>query len=160
MAQKLADMLQDVVERETEGLEAITEEASAKAEAGKWCAKEELGHLLDSAVNNRIRMVKAALEGGFEGPGYDQVGWVALSGYSELPWRTLVASWRLHNTMLAHLVNRVPQERLDAQCVIGANPPVTLGFVIEDYVLHMQHHLDHILGRETVRQYPGAALPW
>jgi hypothetical protein len=50
-------------------------------------------------------------------------------------------------------------QRLDAQCVIGANPPVTLGFVIEDYVLHMQHHLDHILGRDTVRQYPGAALP-
>jgi hypothetical protein len=34
---------------------------------------------------------------------------------------------------------------------------VTLRFLIEDYVLHMQHHLDHILGREKVTQYPGAA---
>jgi hypothetical protein len=31
---------------------------------------------------------------------------------------------------------------------------VTLGFVIEDYIKHMQHHLDKILAREAVTQYP------
>lgn len=159
MAQTLAAMLQDVVDRELRLLEGITEEASSKSDPGKWSKKEELGHLLDSAVNNHVRIVKATLDGAFEGPGYDQMRWVDLTGYREMPWETLVASWRLHNLVLAHLIGRVPEERLEATCVIGANPPATLGFVIEDYVLHMQHHLDHILGRETVRQYPGAALP-
>jgi hypothetical protein len=42
-------------------------------------------------------------------------------------------------------------------CRIGSADPVTLRFLIEDYVLHMQHHLDHILGREKLTQYPGAA---
>lgn len=158
MIQKLAGMLQDVVDRETTALQAITEQVSAAADAGKWSRKEELGHLLDSATNNRVRIAKAALEGSFEGPGYDQVGWVSLSGYREMSWRMLVESWRLQNLMLAHLVNRIPEERLNAPCVIGANPPATLAFVIEDYILHMQHHLDHILGRGTVRQYPSAAL--
>jgi hypothetical protein len=40
---------------------------------------------------------------------------------------------------------------------MGDATPVTLGFLIDDYVLHMQHHLDHILGREKLTQYPGAA---
>jgi hypothetical protein len=35
---------------------------------------------------------------------------------------------------------------------------VTLEFLIEDYVLHMQHHLDHILERNVITEYPGAAL--
>jgi hypothetical protein len=42
--------------------------------------------------------------------------------------------------------------------VIGDSAPVTLRFLIEDYVLHMQHHLDHILRRDNLTQYPGAAL--
>jgi hypothetical protein len=40
---------------------------------------------------------------------------------------------------------------------VGNDAPVTLQFVIEDYVAHMQHHLDHILRRETVTQYPRPA---
>jgi hypothetical protein len=157
MAQQLADMLQQVTEREFPALQALQDTTTAAP--GKWSKQEELGHLLDSAGNNRLRIVRAALEGSFEGPGYDQVGWVALHGYNELPWQTLVEFWRLHNVVLAQLVRRVPEDRLGAPLRIGDNPPLTLGFVIEDYVLHMQHHIDHILGRATVRQYPGAALP-
>jgi hypothetical protein len=29
-----------------------------------------------------------------------------------------------------------------------------LSALIGDYVLHMQHHLDHLLARETVTRYP------
>jgi hypothetical protein len=54
-------------------------------------------------------------------------------------------------------VKRIPEERLAASCVISEGAPVTLRFIIEDYILHMQHHLDHILGREKITQYPGAA---
>ena len=78
-------------------------------------------------------------------------------GYHELPWLSLLDTWRQHNELLARLVKRIPEERLAASCRIGSDDPVTLRFLIEDYVLHMQHHLDHILGREKVTQYPGAA---
>ena len=50
----------------------------------------------------------------------------------------------------------IPDDRLDAGCVI-ASKPVTLGFLIDDYILHMQHHIDHILRRDAVTEYPGAA---
>jgi hypothetical protein len=59
--------------------------------------------------------------------------------------------------MLGRVVKRIPDERLEASCRIGSDAPVTLRFLIEDYILHMQHHLDHILRREKITQYPGAA---
>jgi hypothetical protein len=37
---------------------------------------------------------------------------------------------------------------------VGKDAPVTLEFLIDDYILHMQHHLDHILAREHVTAYP------
>jgi hypothetical protein len=33
---------------------------------------------------------------------------------------------------------------------------VTLKFLIEDYVRHLRHHVDHILRREKITQYPAA----
>ena len=49
-----------------------------------------------------------------------------------------------------------PMERLQTKCFIGESAPVTLDFLIEDYVLHMQHHIDHLLGREKITAYPSA----
>ena len=74
-----------------------------------------------------------------------------------MPWPSLLETWRQHNELLARLVKLIPKERLAVSCRIGGADPVTLQFLIEDYVLHMQHHLDHILGREKLTQYPGAA---
>jgi hypothetical protein len=42
-------------------------------------------------------------------------------------------------------LERIPEDRLKAECRIGDGPAVTLEFVIDDYIRHMQHHLDHIL---------------
>ncbi len=160
MPHDLGRRLQAAVERESVALEAITEaEASrASSEQQGWSRKEELGHLLDSAANNHVRFVRACLEAPFEGPAYDQNGWVRVHAYNELGWATLVGFWRQYNSVLAHLVSEIPEQRLSTQCSIGSGQPVTLGFVIEDYILHMQHHLDHILNREKITQYPGAAI--
>jgi len=39
---------------------------------GKWCAKEVLGHLIDSASNNHQRFVRGQLAPSYEGPSYTQ----------------------------------------------------------------------------------------
>jgi hypothetical protein len=56
------------------------------------------------------------------------------------------------------LIARIEPDRLTVLCFIGENAPDTLGFVIEDYILHMQHHIDQLLRRDVVRQYPGASF--
>lgn len=159
MAAKLSNLIRGTIEAELPNLRALTEEcASIPRGAGKWCPKEELGHLIDSAANNHQRFVRAALDGEFRGPSYAQDEWVRLHGYREMPWDAIVTFWHRYNLLLAEVAARIPEERLPAPCFIGGAPPVTLQFVIEDYVLHMRHHLDQLLRRATVTAYPGAAM--
>lgn len=119
-----------------------------------WSQREELGHLIDSAVNNHRRIVRAVLEPAYEGPSYDQEGWVTVHRYREIPWTELVDAWHAHNRILLPLIAGIPEAKLGTSCRVGDGAPVTLGFLIDDYVLHMQHHLDNVLRRSVVTTYP------
>jgi hypothetical protein len=159
MPEHLAQSLKEAVDREAVFLKAVTErDASRKPVAGAWSQKEELGHLIDSATNNHVRFVRASLEPEFRGPGYEQDGWVNAHRYNEMPWADLIDFWKNYNLLLARLVEHLPENLMGRKCIVGESQPVTLEFLIEDYVLHMQHHLDHILERNVITEYPGAAL--
>jgi hypothetical protein len=158
MAEKLSQLLRRRIEAELPNLRALSDErASTRRGEGQWSAKEELGHLTDSAANNHIRFVGGAIGPEFRGPGYAQNEWVRLHGYRDMPWAAMVAFWYQYNLLLAELVARIPENRLETPCFIGGKPPVSLRFLIEDYVHHMQHHIDQLLRREAITQYPGAA---
>ena len=151
--------LEQTIEREYPILCAMTEEQAVVHPAGaeSWSPKQELGHLIDSAANNHIRFVRAAIEPEYRGPGYAQNDWVDLHGYQEMPWQSIVDFWFQYNQFLARLIARIPESSMKTLCFIGSGAPVTLAFVIEDYVLHMQHHVDHMLGRERITAYPSAS---
>jgi hypothetical protein len=118
--------------------------ASIPWRAGAWTRKQILGHLLDSAANNRQRFVRATLDGAYDGPGYAQDSWVELHGYAEQSWGTLLRWWQAEHEILAQLVDRIPSDRLAAKCVIDGAAPLTLQFVVDDYVAHQKHHLAQI----------------
>src|SRR5579884_929830 len=108
MLTDFARELRRVIEKETPFLEALDDsQAELRPAPDKWCPKEELGHLLDSAANNHQRFVRATIEGEFRGQGYAQDEWVALHAYREMPWKLLVELWRDYNTLLAHLIDRI-----------------------------------------------------
>ena len=158
MATPPSTLLTQTIERELPHLRTLTDESAAQSDGrpGSWTRKQELGHLIDSAANNHMRIVLATAEGEFRGEGYAQDKWVEAHGYRHMPWQWLVDFWYRYNEFLSYLIARVPDESMSNRCLIGRDAH-TLRFVIEDYVLHMQHHLDHILGRATVRAYPQAA---
>ncbi len=143
----LSERLQSVVALGEPRLRSIADRpGSVIAPKGDaWSRKETLGHLIDSATNNRVRFIKAALEGKYVGPVYDGVGWVKLGGYEEMEWSDLIVLWKTLNGALANVLERIPREKLAAECRVGDLQPVTLGFLIEDYILHMEHHLDHMV---------------
>jgi hypothetical protein len=107
---------------------------------GGWTRKQIVGHLLDSAANNRQRFVRAAAHGRYTGPKYAQEAWVQAHGYAEQTWETLLRWWQTEHEILAAVVDRIPQERLEAECVVGDDAPVTLRFLIEDYLTHQRWH--------------------
>src|SRR5947209_18258108 len=155
----LSQSLFETITVEEPRLHSMSEQAaSSSPRAAAWTRKQELGHLIDSATNNRVRFIRGALENGFAGPSYDGEGWVAIAGYNEIPWASLIDLWKALNEALVRVVDNIPPDRLSAQCRVGDAQPVTLQFLIDDYVLHMRHHLDHIIGRDHMTEYPGAAL--
>jgi hypothetical protein len=119
--------------------------------AGGWTRKQIVGHLLDSATNNRQRFVRAATDGSFAGPNYAQEPWVAAHGYAQQPWPTLLRWWQVEHEILAAVVDRIPAERLEASCAVGDDAPVSLRFLIEDYLRHQRWHLAQLAPESAAR---------
>ncbi len=110
-----------------------------------WSAREVLGHLIDSACNNHRRFVVAQACDLVRFDGYDQNAWVSRQRYHEVPWRDLVALWIAYNRLLAHVIAVTPAAALacSAASPDGATQ-ITLGFVMEDYVQHLRHHVQEL----------------
>jgi hypothetical protein len=108
---------------------------------GGWTRLEIVGYLLDSAANNRQRFVRAAIDGHYAGPGYAQDAWVAAHGYNDQSWETLLRWWQVEHEILAAVVDRIPDDRLQTSCVVGEDAPVPLRFLIEDYLAHQRWHV-------------------
>ncbi|MGP8173905.1 MAG: DinB family protein [Terracidiphilus sp.] len=108
---------------------------------GGWSRKQIVGHLLDSAANNRQRFVRAAADGHYAGPKYAQDAWVAAHCYAAQPWETLLRWWEAEHEILAAVVDQIPEDRLNASCIVGDDAPVSLRFLIEDYLRHQRWHL-------------------
>jgi hypothetical protein len=118
--------------------------ASADRGPGTWVRKEILGHLIDSAANNHQRFVRAPSGDPFVWPGYEQDAWVSANRYRDRPWAELVDLWASMNRHLAYAIESVPASALQTRCIIGGNEPVTLEWLMRDYLRHLRHHLAQI----------------
>ena len=143
--QKIINEFTSLLEQSSITLAGISESDSKKKSApGQWSKKEILGHLIDSAANNHQRFVRAQSTAELRIPGYEQEVWVATQRYQSESWENLVQLWKSYNHHLLHLISAIPENVLSHHCFIGDNKPVTLEFVIQDYVRHLKHHLEQI----------------
>lgn len=127
------------------------EEAGAKPYRDKWSFKEILGHLIDSASNNQqrlVRMQEVPHIGAFR---YSQEHWVGSQQYGSEPWGDLVELWFRYNRHLVHVIACVNPATLGHLCDVGDPRPVTLKWIIEDYVRHVEHHLRQIMPEAGAR---------
>jgi DinB family protein len=138
--------LQRIIEETEKRLSAFSEAESQERPApDKWSRKEALGHLIDSASNNHQRFVRAQLQGELVFPGYAQESWNRAQQYQSEPWDNLVRLWASYNRHLAHVIAAIPESSAGKKCAIGDHEPVTLEFLVTDYVRHLEHHLGQIL---------------
>lgn len=148
MLQSLADELARVIDIAGVELRAIDDSvAAAKRAPDVWSVKEIVGHLVDSAANNHQRFVRAQPGREFSFPGYEQDAWVQSQDYQNQSWPELVDLLVLYNHHLAHVIRRMPDSASAVPCRIGTNEAVSLAFLVEDYLVHLRHHLKQIQER-------------
>ena len=141
-----AARLHDAIGDALQLFQGVDETRTTRPKAGGgWCARQIIGHLIDSACNNHRRFVLGQSPALTKYDGYDGDAWVAHQHYEKVPWRDLVTLWTAYNRHLAHVISCVPDD-VAAREAIGpdGDERVTLAFLMDDYVTHMQHHLEQI----------------
>jgi hypothetical protein len=118
--------------------------ARVRPAPGKWSRLEELGHLADSAANNHQRIVRAQLEDRPAMPGYDGEAWVRLHDYQSREWPDVIDLWLVLNRQLLAAARAAPDAAWSRMLTVGGGAPMTLAFLVDDYVRHLAHHLRHI----------------
>lgn len=157
MSAELLDSLPVIVNDAASRMLAIPDGvASQPRPSGEWSRKEIIGHLIDSAVNNQARFVRAQMQDDLIFPGYDQDAWVRVQRYRERSWSELVEIWRVYNLQIAAVMGATPRAERERPRLhhnlqdigfqrLPDGVDATLGFLMRDYVAHLQHHLRQVL---------------
>lgn len=128
-----------------ETLRKVTDlQAANRPTATKWSTKEILGHLIDSAINNNVRIIRSQQISLLEIPGYDQEFWTKGQAWQFTDWQEIITLWISINAHLALTIRTIPTDALQNRIKVNENEPVTLGYLIGDYLVHMKHHLTQI----------------
>jgi hypothetical protein len=127
------------------------EELLHKPAPGKWSKQEVLGHLIDSAINNLKRFTEIQfLPQPYKVISYRQNELVAINHYQDLPLAHLLDLWKTLNQQISYVVQNIPTEKfnypVDPQYDNGEMK--SLGWIICDYVAHLEHHLRQLTGNE------------
>lgn len=146
----------DTINSATARLKDIPEEQSRRRRSpDDWAPIEILGHLIDSAANNHQRFMRGQFTDDLVFPGYEQNQWVSSQKYREESWSDVIQLWSAYNLHLVHMASVIPEDVLTksrsphtldkiAFNLVDKNEPATLEYLIRDYVVHLQHHLNQI----------------
>ena len=145
MINEAINKLNAIVAEYPEQFQGIAEDKfSFKPSPEKWSKKEILGHLIDSATNNHQRFIRAQFEDKPE-IYYDQDMWVQYNYYNDMPLNQLIHFWTAYNLQLIEVMKRIPGKNLVLECKMRDGSYLTLDFLVNDYVVHLQHHLNQIV---------------
>lgn len=114
---------------------------------GKWSKQEIVGHLVDSAINNLKRFTEIQfLPQPYTIISYNQNELVVVNNYQSIPISHIVQLWQSLNRQIIYVVENTPPEKLELKVApqYENKETKTLGWVIVDYVAHMEHHLKQI----------------
>jgi hypothetical protein len=91
-------------------------------------------------INNHARVMRLQIEVEPNMPGYEQMAWADLQRYADREWARVLEIWVAMNEHFAGAVSRIDKKHLANKGTV-AGEQLTLGFLIEDYIAHMEHHL-------------------
>ncbi|GAB4043823.1 DinB family protein [Spirosoma jeollabukense] len=129
-------------------LRALSEAELTQQAPDKWSRKEIVGHLIDSAINNLKRFTDAQFANGtYQLQPYNQNQLVRVNHYQALPMDHLLSLWTSLNTQILYVAEAIPADTLTHLIQLGqpASETRTLAWLIEDYVVHLEHHIKTVV---------------
>lgn len=123
------------------------DELTTKPAPGKWSKKEILGHLIDSAINNLKRFTEIQFaEQPYFIQSYKQNELVLVNNYQHLPLEHLLQLWQSLNQQIVYVIENITTEKLNYKVdpQYDNHEMKTLGWIICDYVAHMEHHFKQL----------------
>ena len=120
-------------------------ELAHKPAPEKWSKKEILGHLIDSAVNNLQRFTEIQFE---EKPypirKYKQDELVIANDYQNTEMSEIINFWLAINRQILRLMKQQSEMTLSYTIKLPDHEISDLRFLMNDYVDHLEHHLNQI----------------
>lgn len=123
------------------------QELVRKPASDKWSKQEIVGHLIDSAINNLKRFTEIQFEPQpYTIVSYKQDELISVNNYQSLPIEHMIQLWQSLNRQIVYVVRNIPAEKLNLEVDPQyENKEIkSLGWIIADYVAHMEHHFRQI----------------
>ncbi|MBP9196866.1 MAG: DinB family protein [Saprospiraceae bacterium] len=121
-----------------------------KTSAVKWSKREILGHLIDSARYNLMRFTEIHCHDDiYEIKGYHQDHLVNINQYQTLEDHHLLTLWQLLNDQIIMVISAFTNDDL-AKSIKVKGEIKTVAWLIEDYINHLQHHLNQIFADDLI----------
>lgn len=126
-------------------------EWSNKPNPNKWSKKEILGHLCDSALHNWQRFVHAPVTtDAYVMQPYPQDDLVVNDRYQEQAAGQILQLWLSLNQQVLQVMQSLEVQHYQKKIILLDQSESTLKWLMEDYVVHLEHHLKQIFPDWTV----------
>ncbi|AUP79030.1 DinB family protein [Flavivirga eckloniae] len=112
----------------------------------KWSRKEILGHLIDSGINNLQRFTEIQTANKpFKIRQYKQDDLVKANNYQDAELKEIANFWASINNRVCYVIKQQTKETLSYKIELPSDEISDLRFLIEDYVDHLEYHLNQIV---------------
>jgi hypothetical protein len=137
--------LRKLVETAADRLRVADSYGDQQMDSKPWTRKEALGHLIDWAMAHQQWFARALMEPKLTTAGYPDEKAVAIQDYAHFSWPETVDLWVALNRLLIHVLERVPEGKLEVPCRIGIAEPIPLVELVDRYVEHCEGIVAQIL---------------
>ncbi|TDQ25661.1 DinB family protein [Tenacibaculum caenipelagi] len=120
-------------------------ELTHKSNPKKWSKKEILGHLIDSGINNLQRFTEIQFQNKpYRIRKYNQDELVKANDYQNSETKEILEFWKSINNRILYVIKQQTEETLAFKIKLEKENFSDLRFLMNDYVDHMEHHLNQI----------------
>lgn len=116
-----------------------------------WSIHENVVHLADTDLVAAARMRYVLAEPGKPLVAFDQNHWARAMDYASQPFEAALALFRATRASTAEVLRHAPADAWGQSGLHSENGPQTLGWIVEHFADHVQHHVRTIATRR--RQY-------